>query len=83
MPTTMTGKPKTTAEYSCETARRKLVAQRVDGTVQLRDEPAGDGGRKHLVEPEILSMAELDGVVADYVKTAERIDAVPMAECWY
>lgn len=82
MTTTMTGQPQTTARYSCAEGERKLVAQRVEGTVQLRDEPAA-GGRKHLVEPEIGSMAELEALVADYVKTAERIDAVPMAECWY
>ncbi len=83
MPTTMTGKPRTTAGYSCEAGERKLVAQRVDGTVQLRDEPAGGDGRKHLVEPEILSMAELEAIAYDYVRLAERIDVVPMAQCWF
>ncbi len=64
-------------------ADRRLVAQRVEGIVQLRDEPAGAGGRRYLIEPDVGSMSELQALADDYVATAERIDDIPMQRCWF
>ncbi len=74
-----TGQPNQIADY----ADRRLVAQRVDGIVQLRDEPAGAGGRRYLIEPDVGSMSELRALADDYVATAERIDDIPMLRCWF
>lgn len=64
-------------------ANRAIVAQRIDGTVQLRDEPANGDGRSYLIEPNVGAMTELQALVADYKATAERIDDVPMKRTWF
>lgn len=74
-----TGSPTKRASY----ADRAIVAQRVDGNVQLRDEPASGDGRSYLIEPAISAMAELDAIVTDYLATAERIDDIPMKRSWF
>jgi len=76
---TTTGQPKRVGSY----ADRRIVAQRVDGNVQLRDEPAGGQGRTYLIEPNLGLMSELKALVADYKATASRIEDVPMAHCWW
>ena len=73
-----TGRPVALARYSCDVGERLLVGQRVDGLVQLRDEPADREGRSYLVESRLESMAELEAIVADYVRTAQRLGFVPM-----
>ena len=62
------GRPVTLARYACDVGERVLVGQRVDGVVQLRDEPGDRDGRAFLVEPRLESMAELEAIVADYVQ---------------
>lgn len=76
---TTTGQPKRVGSY----ADRRIVAQRVDGSVQLRDEPAGGQGRTYLIEPNLDLMSELQALVADYKAIASRIEDVPMARCWW
>ena len=73
-----TGRPVVIARYDCDVGERVLVGQRVDGVVQLRDEPGDRDGRALLVEPRLESMAELEAIVADYVTTAKRLGFIPM-----
>ena len=80
---TSTGRPKRLGHYSVEAGERQLVAQRVDGVVQLRDQAATDDGRSYVVEPELHSLSELEAIVADYLQIAKRLGEVPMRECWY
>jgi hypothetical protein len=72
------GRPVELGRYACDIGERVLVAQRVDGVVQLCDEPGDRDGRAFLVEPRLESMAELEAIVADYVTTAKRLGFVPM-----
>lgn len=76
------GTAKVLATYSCDEGLRRLVGQRVDGKVALSDVPAGDYGRVYLVERHIASMAELDGIVADYCRLACALGRPPMAADW-
>jgi len=78
-----TGRPKRLGHYSVEGGERQLVAQRVDGVVQLRDQAATEDGRSYVVEPELHSLSELEAIVADYLEIAKRLGEVPMRECWY
>lgn len=78
-PTYPPGKPTTLGRYS----DRAIVRQRVDGVVQLRDEPADGEGRSYLIEPEVDELSELQGIVDDYKAVAERIEDVPMKRCWF
>jgi len=59
---------------------RILYGQRVDGIVRVTDKPAGGRGRAYLVERELETKAELDALIADYLASAERLQAVPMGE---
>ena len=79
---TATGEPKVLARYSCNVGERIVVAQRVEGTVQLRDEPASGEGRRFLIEPHVASMAEIEAIVEDYLRMAKRLGYVPM-HGWY
>ena len=81
-PTTV-GRPKRLGHYSVEGVERQLVAQRIDGVVQLRDQAASGAGRSYLIESELHSLSELEAIVADYLQTAKRLGEVPMRECWY
>lgn len=76
---TTTGQPRSVGSY----ANRIIVAQRVDGSVQLRDEPASGQGRSYLIEPNLDLMSELKALVADYQATAQRVEDVPMKRCWF
>ena len=78
-----TGRPKRLAHYSVEAGERQLVAQRIDGVVQLRDQAANGAGRSYVVEPELHSLSELEAIVADYLQVAKGLGEVPMRECWY
>lgn len=74
-----TGEPTQVGAY----ADRVIIAQRVNGTLQLRDEPADGEGSGYLIESAITVMAELEALVADYTATAERIEDVPMKRTWF
>jgi hypothetical protein len=71
------------ARYSVGGCERVLFGQRVDGVVRLTDVPVG-GGRAYLVERGLEeegpgANAALRALIADYLREARRLDAVPMA----
>jgi hypothetical protein len=62
-----------------------LYGQRVDGVVRLTDVPLEAGGRAYLVERGLEgegpnANAALHALIADYLRQASVLDAVPMAE---
>ena len=64
---------------------RVLYGQRVDGVVRVTDMPLAAGGRAYLVERGLEeegpnANAALQALVADYLRRASVLDAVPMAE---
>ncbi len=73
-----TGEPRELARYHADIGVRRVVGQRVEGTVQLRDEPVGGAGRSYLIEQALESMSELEAIVTDYVQFANRKGFVPM-----
>jgi hypothetical protein len=60
--------------YEISTGRRIVYGQRVDGVVRVTDKPARGGGRSFLVERGLTSKAELEAIVADYIRESERRD---------
>ena len=77
-----TGIPRKLGRYTADTGDRRIIGQRIDGTVQLRDEPATGSGRSYLIEPELTSMGELQAIVEDYLVKAKRLGYVPMHGWW-
>jgi hypothetical protein len=64
---------------------RALYGQRVDGVVRVTDVPQKARGRAYLVERGLEeegpnANAALQALVADYLRQASVLDAVPMAE---
>ena len=78
--TTKPGAPKLLAEYDCDEGTRQLIGQRVDGKVKITDRRPG--GRSYLVDEGFSSMAELEAVIADYLKKARRLGYSPM-QGWF
>ena len=78
----VTGEPTVLASYQSDDGTRRLVGQRVRGRVAVSDIPAGDHGKVYLVERQVLSMAELDGLVADYLGLAAKLGRPPMQSDW-
>jgi hypothetical protein len=76
------GKPTVLATYECDEGTRRLVGQRIEGRVALSDVPAGDQGKVYLIERHLPSMAELDGLVADYLAMATELDRPPLRSGW-
>jgi hypothetical protein len=76
------GKPTVVASYDCDEGTRHLVGQRIDGRVALSDVPASDQGRVYLIERHLPSLAELDGLVADYLALATQLDRPPPRSGW-
>jgi hypothetical protein len=73
------------ARYSVASGDRVLYGQRVDGVVRVTDVPQKPGGRAYLVERGLEeegpnANAALQALVADYLRQACVLDAVPMAE---
>jgi hypothetical protein len=68
------------ARYSVPAGERVIYGQRVDGTVRVMDRPAAAEGRSYLVERGFETKGELDALIADYLATAERLQAVPMSD---
>jgi hypothetical protein len=60
------------ARYTIPAGTRGLDAQRIDGHVALVDVPIDDADRVLLLERHVESLAELHGVVADYVEHSTR-----------
>jgi hypothetical protein len=67
--------------YTVVGAERILYGQRIDGVVRITDRPASGPGRSYLIETglEQDGYAALKALVADYVRQAARLGAVPMA----
>ena len=74
--------PRELARYTADIGERRIVGERVDGIVQLRDEPATGVGRSYLIEPQLKSMAELQAIVDDYLAKARQLGYVPMHGWW-
>ena len=77
-----TGEAKILATYHCDEGTRQLIAQRVRGKVALSDVPGGDEGRVYLVARHVPALAELDGLVADYLALAAELGRPPMQSDW-
>lgn len=65
--------------YTAGGQRRLIVGQRVDGVVRVSDVPDGTKGRAYLIERELETNTELQGLVADYLARAQELGVVPMA----
>jgi hypothetical protein len=70
------------ARYSVVEGERVLYGQRVNGIVRITDCPATGRSRAFLVERGLTQCAELDALLADYVRQAERHGMVPMLLDW-
>ena len=73
------------ARYSVASGDRVLYGQRVNGVVRLTDVALEAGGRAYLVERGLEeegsnANAALHALIADYLRQARVLDAVPMAE---
>jgi hypothetical protein len=71
--------------YSVTAGDRVLYGQRVNGVVRVTDVSQEAGGRAYLVERGLEeegqnANAALQALVADYLRQASVLDAVPMAE---
>ena len=73
-----TGRIVELASYESDTGPRRIVGQRIDGTVQLRDEPTNPPGRVFVIEDGLHAKSELDAIVADYLKRAKQLGYPPM-----
>jgi hypothetical protein len=73
-----TGRPRVLATYQCDEGTRKLVAQRINGAVALSDIPAGDQGKTYLVERQLASLAELEGLAAAYAAHGQQLGRPPL-----
>ena len=67
------------ARYTITAGARVIHGQRVLGVVRLVDVPAAGHGRRYVIERELTVMAELEAIVADYLKQAATWDAIPAA----
>lgn len=65
------------ARYRISAGERLVCGQRVDGVVRLVDIPVSERGRRYLIERGLTSMAELEAIVADYIRQAAVWDAIP------
>lgn len=61
--------------YRISAGERVIYGQRVLGVVRLLDVPADGDGRRYVIERGLTSMAELQAILADYVRESERWDA--------
>jgi hypothetical protein len=77
-----TGAPAVRGDYDCDEGPRQLVAQRINGRVVLSDVPASDHGKVYLIERHVPSMADLDGLEADYLALAAQVGRPPLRSDW-
>jgi hypothetical protein len=77
-----TGAPQVRGDYDCDEGPRQLVAQRINGRVVLSDLPASDHGKVHLIERQVLSMADLEALEADYLALAAQLGRPPLRSDW-
>jgi hypothetical protein len=67
------------ARYTVSAGERVIHGQRILGVVRLVDNPVCGEGRHYVIERELVTMAELEAIVADYLRQAETWGAVPAA----
>jgi hypothetical protein len=65
------------ARYTVSAGERVIYGQRVLGVVRLVDHPANGHGRRYVVERELTVMAELEAILADYLRQASSWDTIP------
>ncbi len=65
------------ARYTVSTGARVIHGQRVLGVVRLVDDPACGEGRHYVIERELVTMAELEAVVDDYLQQAAEWNVIP------
>lgn len=68
------------SRYSVSSGERVIYGQRINGIVRITDKPATHHGRSYLIERglEEDGYDALKALVAEYVKRAEELDAIPM-----
>lgn len=70
------------ARYQVGTTRRAVFAERdARGPLRLVDRPVGGEGRAHLIDRDLQgeNTDALRALVADYLRSAERLGRIPMA----
>jgi hypothetical protein len=69
------------ARYAISAGERVLEGQRINGVVRVTDAPAHGPGRSYLVDRglEEDGYAALQALVADYLRQAHELNAIPMA----
>jgi hypothetical protein len=72
------GTPVELARYRVDRGERIVRGQRILGVVRVTDAPADGEGRHYVIERELTSKDELDGLVSDYVAQAQRWDDIPL-----
>ena len=65
------------ARYTISAGERVIYGQRVRGVVRIVDAPARGRGRRYVIERELTAMAELEAIVADYLRQAAIWDTIP------
>ena len=63
--------------YTTSAGKRVIYGQRVRGVVRIVDAPARGRGRRYVIERELTAMAELEAIVADYLKQATTWNTIP------
>jgi hypothetical protein len=81
-PQAATGVQVELSRYRVATGERILRGQRILGVVRVTDAPATGKGRTYVVERELTSKTELDGLVAHYIDHAQRCDGIPLLHLW-
>ena len=67
------------ARYTVSAGERVIYGHRVLGVVRVADNPASGEGRHYLIERALVTMAELEAIVTDYLQQAQTWDAIPAA----
>jgi hypothetical protein len=67
------------APYTVGAGERVIHGRRILGVVRLVDNPASSKGRRFVIERELVTMAELEAIVTDYLQQADTWDAIPAA----
>jgi hypothetical protein len=60
------------ARYTISAGERVIHGQRILGVVRLVDNPVSGEGRRYLIERELVTMAELEAIVTDYLLCRRR-----------
>jgi hypothetical protein len=68
---TSAGRTVELTRYRIPAGERALNAQRIDGRVAVIDVPVDHADRVYLVERQVTSQAELQGIAAEYARHSE------------